>query len=163
MAEEGERRSRAPRREVPQQVGGPEELREPALARAVGRAVRRSCSSFWSTTRSAQTSRSRYCSNRLRRSCARRSSAACVPVETSTSSQSTSWPRSRRPRRYRRKQTQCPPPCGYLASAPASRSRRRDIRAAPAIIGVETSSVGVGGLSEQHDADLHARVLLRPF
>src|SRR5260370_9012762 len=159
MAEEGERRSRAPRREVPQQVGGPEELREPALARAVGRAVRRSCSSFWSTTRSAQTSRSRDCSNGLGRRCARRSSPACVPVETSTSSQSTSWPRSRRPRRYWRKQAQCPPPCGYRASAPASTSRRRDIRAAPAIIGVETSSVAVGGGAGPQEGGLHARCL----
>src|ERR1700687_2369406 len=36
MAEQREQRRPDPRREVPQQVGGPEELREPALADAVG-------------------------------------------------------------------------------------------------------------------------------
>src|SRR6266853_4360588 len=36
MAEQREQRRLDPRREVPQQVGGPEELREPALTRAVG-------------------------------------------------------------------------------------------------------------------------------
>src|SRR5216683_6225242 len=36
MAEQREQRRPDPRREVPEQVGGPEELREPALAGAVG-------------------------------------------------------------------------------------------------------------------------------